>query len=50
MPPVELLRLRQKKGAVGGSILKDGLLLTKALPRLADDTPVVLQVIVTDDN
>ena len=45
VPPLNLLRLRQKKGAVGGSVLKDEQVLTKALPRLADDTPIVLQLL-----
>ena len=45
VPPTGVLRLRQKKGSVGGSVLKDEHVLTKALPRLADDTPIVLQLL-----
>ena len=45
VPPTGVLRLRQKKGSVGGSVLKDEQVLMKALPRLADDTPIVLQLL-----
>jgi hypothetical protein len=45
VPPTQVLRLRQKKGALGGSLLKDDTPLIQALPRLADDTPVVLQLL-----
>ena len=45
VPPTGVLRLRQKKGSVGGSVLKDEQVLIKALPRLADDTPIVLQLL-----
>lgn len=44
VPSTQVLRLRQKKGSLAGSILRDDMPLAKALPRLADDAPLVLQV------